>query len=146
MFTLRDLRIKYWQLRLGQSYCIWGIELDLRKSVTRQNIHIYIFFLSFYSFIVFWERGREWERGKETSMPGCLLHAPQLGTWPTTQACALTENQTEDPLVCRPVLNPQSHTSQGYVSVLMPVQFMTCLFCSIDIVVIPQANTLSCWL
>ena len=41
------------------------------------------------------------------------LARPQLGTWPTTQACALTENQTSDPLVHRPVLNPLSHTSQG---------------------------------
>ena len=38
---------------------------------------------------------------------------PSQGTWPTTQACALTGNQTGDPLVCRPVLNPQSHSSQG---------------------------------
>ena len=36
-----------------------------------------------------------------------------LGTWPATQACALTRNQTDDPLVCRPMLNPLSHPSQG---------------------------------
>ena len=42
-----------------------------------------------------------------------LAH-PQLGTWPATQACALTENRTADPLVCRPALNPLSHTSHGY--------------------------------
>ena len=35
---------------------------------------------------------------------------PLLGSWPTTQACALTRN----PLVGRPALNPQSHSSQGY--------------------------------
>ena len=40
-----------------------------------------------------------------------MLHF--LGTWPETQACALTRNQTGDPLVCRPVLNPLNHTSQG---------------------------------
>ena len=38
---------------------------------------------------------------------------PLLGTWSTTQACALTANWTSDPLICRPVLNPLSHTSQG---------------------------------
>ena len=27
---------------------------------------------------------------------------PRLGTWPTTQACALTGNQTGDLLLCRP--------------------------------------------
>ena len=38
---------------------------------------------------------------------------PQPGTWPTTQACALTGNRTHDLPVCRLALNPLSHTSQG---------------------------------
>ena len=38
---------------------------------------------------------------------------PLLGTWPTTQACALTGNRTSYPLVCSLALNPLSHTSQG---------------------------------
>ena len=33
------------------------------------------------------------------------LLCPLLGTWPETQACALTGNWTSDPLVCRLVLN-----------------------------------------
>ena len=41
-----------------------------------------------------------------------LLICPQLGTWPATQACALTGNRTSDPLICRLVLSPLSHTSQ----------------------------------
>ena len=41
-----------------------------------------------------------------------LTHAP-TGDWPATQACALTGNQTVNPLVLRPALNPPSHTSQG---------------------------------
>ena len=41
-----------------------------------------------------------------------LVH-PILGTWPTTQACALTGNQTCKPLVLRPALNSLSHTSWG---------------------------------
>ena len=45
------------------------------------------------------------------------LVRPLLGTWPETQACALTGNQTGDLLVLRPVLNPLSHTSQGHRSV-----------------------------
>ena len=40
------------------------------------------------------------------------LKHPLLGTWTTTQACALTENRTSDPLVYRLVLNPLSHTIQ----------------------------------
>ena len=43
-------------------------------------------------------------------MCGCLSIAPLLGTWPTTEACALTGNQTGDSLVHRPALNPLSHT------------------------------------
>ena len=42
-----------------------------------------------------------------------LAHPP-LGTWPATQACALTGNLTSDPLVHRLALNPLSHTSQGH--------------------------------
>ena len=42
-------------------------------------------------------------------------HVPPTAglTWPATQACALTGNQTGDPLVHRQVLSPLSHTSQG---------------------------------
>ena len=45
-----------------------------------------------------------------------LAH-PQLGTWPATQACALTRNQTGDLSVCRPALNQLSHTSQGQTEI-----------------------------
>ena len=46
-------------------------------------------------------------------MCGCFSRAPYWGTWPVTQACALTGNQTSDLLVHRPMLNPLSHTSWG---------------------------------
>ena len=46
-------------------------------------------------------------------MCGCLSCVPHQRTWPTTQACALTGNQTGDPLLHSLVLNPLSHTSQG---------------------------------
>ena len=47
------------------------------------------------------------------------LMRPLLGTWHTTQACALTGNLTSDPLVHRSALNPLSHTIQSttYISV-----------------------------
>ena len=41
------------------------------------------------------------------------LTCPHLGTWPATQACALTGNWTGDLLVHRPALHPLSHISQG---------------------------------
>ena len=41
-----------------------------------------------------------------------VSRAPPLGSWPASQACALTENRTGDPLVHRPAFNSLSHTSQ----------------------------------
>ena len=54
------------------------------------------------------EGKRRRKRGRETSMCGCFSHGPYWGTWPTTQACSLTGNQTGDPLVHRLVFNPLS--------------------------------------
>ena len=72
---------------------------------------LFVFFLRFYLFFNKGE-GREKERERTINVWLPLVHL-QLGTWPTTQACALTGNQTGDLLVCRLVLNPLSHTSQG---------------------------------
>ena len=41
------------------------------------------------------------------------LTRPTLGTWPATQAPALTGNQTGNLLVCGWALIPLSHASQG---------------------------------
>ena len=61
-------------------------------------------------FIYFREKGREGEReGNINVWLPCAC--PLLGTWPTTQACALTGNRTGDPLVLRLALNSLSHTS-----------------------------------
>ena len=67
-------------------------------------------------FIVLRERGREGGRERERNISVWLpLTCPLLGAWPTTQSCALIGSQTSNSLVHRPVLNPLSHTSQGYV-------------------------------
>ena len=50
------------------------------------------------------------ERNINVQLP---LICPLLGTWPATQARALTGSQNGDPLVRSLVLNPLSHTSQG---------------------------------
>ena len=52
-------------------------------------------------FFIFRERGREGEREGNVHVWLPLKH-PLLGTWPTTQACALTRNRTSNPLVCSP--------------------------------------------
>ena len=72
------------------------------------------FFLRFHLFI-YRQKGREGqEKEKEGNIDVWLpLARPPLGTWPTTQARALTGNRTSDPLVRRPALNPLSHTTRG---------------------------------
>ena len=62
--------------------------------------------------------GREKERERNISVWNIHLLSlprPQLGTWSSTWACALTGNKTYDLSVPGPALNPQSHTSQGRV-------------------------------
>ena len=59
--------------------------------------------------------GREGEKERNINVWLPLTH-PLLGTWPPTHACALTGNQTSDPLIRRPVLNPLSHSSQGGIT------------------------------
>ena len=70
-------------------------------------------------FILFLDRRERREKERERNINvWLLLTCPLLGYWPTTQACALTKNQTSDSLVLRLVLDPLSHTSQGRVGVL----------------------------
>ena len=54
----------------------------------------------------------------ERHMDQLPLTHPQLGTKPETQACALTGNRTWDLSGHRLLLNPLSHTSQGFCFVL----------------------------
>ena len=45
-------------------------------------------------------------------MCGCLSRTPLLGTWPNTQACALTRNRTGNPLACGMMPNQLSCTGE----------------------------------
>ena len=72
------------------------------------------FFKRFYLFIFREGEGREKEKERNISLWLPLTH-PQLGTRTITQVCALTGNQTGDPLVHRPALNPLSHTRQRFI-------------------------------
>ena len=76
---------------------------------------IYFFNHFFKDFIyLFLERGEGKEKERERNISVWLpLPCPLLGTWLSTQACALTGNRTGHSLVCRPTLNPLSDTSQG---------------------------------
>ena len=55
------------------------------------------------------------------------LARPQPGTWPATQACALTGNQIGDLLVPRLALKPLSHTSPVYILTLFQLNFQHAL-------------------
>ena len=65
---------------------------------------------------VFLDRGegREKEGERHINVWFPLTPPPH---WTATQACALTRNQTGNPLVCRPKLNPLNHTSLGSCSI-----------------------------
>ena len=67
----------------------------------------FVFCFFFKDFIyLFLERGEGEEKGGESNINvWLLLERSLLGTWPATQACALTGNQTGDLLVHRPALN-----------------------------------------
>ena len=60
---------------------------------------------------------------KKTSI-SCLSQAPQLGTEPPTQACALIWNQTGDSLLCERTPNQPSHTGQGISSSFKPTHLL----------------------
>ena len=70
------------------------------------TLYSVLFFLKIFIYLFLdQEEGREKERERNISV-WLLFTYPLLGTWPATQACALTGNQTSNPLVLRPVLNP----------------------------------------
>ena len=64
-----------------------------------------IFLKYFIYLLIFKETGREGEREGDKRQCVVASHMPPLGTWPTTQACALTGNRTSDSLVHRQELN-----------------------------------------
>ena len=77
---------------------------------------LYIFFLFKNDFIyLFLEREEKRERNINVLLP--LVH-PQLGAWPTIQACAPTGNWTSGPLVCRPVLKSIEPRQPGCIFLL----------------------------
>ena len=97
---------------LSDDFLMRRLELRVLGRKIMEIMCHFLFFLTFYLFI-FRERGREGEReGRNINVWLSLKHPP-LGTWSSSQACALTRNWNGDLLVCRRALNPLSHTSQG---------------------------------
>ena len=75
------------------------------------NFYYFLSFLKRFYLFIFREReGREKVRERNSNVL-LLLARPLLGSWPATQACALTGYQTGGPLVRSLVLSPLSHTT-----------------------------------
>ena len=85
--------------------------LPFKIFIVLPNMSFFLKILFIYLFLDR-EEGRKKERERNINV-WLPRRCPLLGTWPTTQACALTRNRTGDPLVHRLALNPLSHTSQG---------------------------------
>ena len=78
---------------------------------------------------LFLERGEGREKERERNIIVWLpLMQPLLGTWPATQACALTGSRTNNPLICSQALNPLSHTSQGSPLCFIQILGLACQF------------------
>ena len=99
--------------------------IDFREGRER-NIDLLFYFLmhslvdSFFLRLYFFtlrERARKGERDRNISV-WLPLTCPPPRTQPAAQACSLTGNRIRDPLVCRPALNPLSHSSQGHWLIL----------------------------
>ena len=72
------------------------------------------------------------------------LTRPQLGTWPITQACDLTRNQTGDLLVCRPALSPLNYTHQGNIYIFYYTYFLLYIFFILYIYIYKITPQLKC--
>ena len=100
-----------------------GKETGLGLEGRRKSLlyRLYLFLKRFYL-----DRGEGKEKEREGNIDVQEKHqrlpltCPHLGTWLTAQAYALTWNQTGDHLVGSLVLNPLSHTSQGWVQSFKP--------------------------
>ena len=82
---------------------------ELTLSKVENNLFWYFSFFFFFKGFMFLfistQRGREGEREGEKHQCVVASHMPMLGTWPETQACALTGNWTGESLVrCHPRL------------------------------------------
>ena len=101
--------VVYSPKKLGIIICLY------HKSLGKLgNAEVLFFFLKDFIYL-FLEKGVR-ERNITLWLP--LKHL-LLGTWPTTQTCALTGNQTGNLMVHRPTLKALSHTSQGRKDALL---------------------------
>ena len=98
---------------------------------------LYFYFIFQRCIYLFLERGEGKEEEMERNINMWLpLACPLLMTWPATQACTLTRNRSCDPLVCKTVLSPLSHTGQGlplFYYKIFYYKIISMSFCNITI-------------
>ena len=82
------------------------------SSLKTQVLKFLLFFFKDFIYI-FLERGKERNINVQEKHNLVASHMLPARSWPTTQACALTGNQTGDLSFLRPALNPLSHASQA---------------------------------
>ena len=89
---------------LGVTCCF---SVLLRNCPHRCTMGFLFCYFKIYFYLLMFREGE----GKENNQPSLTCHQP--GTWPAIQARALTGNWASDPVVCRRMPIPLSHTSQG---------------------------------
>ena len=127
-YVRRGLSVQLWCSYHSNTRTLWGtyIYIHTNKLSSLQKpegtfkgvvfslfFKQWVFFKDFFIYL-FLERkeGREFEKERKIYV-WLPLVCPLLGTWPATQACTPTGNQTGDLLVHRPALNPLNHTIWG---------------------------------
>ena len=95
--------------------------LSLSHQAVPLSLFPFSIFTSFFELLFFWdfiylfsEREEGRERGRDRNINWLPLTRPQLGTWPATQACALTGIYPVTFWFSGQGLNPLSHTGQGH--------------------------------
>ena len=95
--------------------CLAEPEMAQPHGTTDLHLEITFFYFKKDFSYLFLEKGEGREKERERNIHVWLpLMRPLLGTWPATQACALTGNRTGERLVRRPMRHPLSPTSQGW--------------------------------
>ena len=89
---------------------------DMKNTFTKCKIplkcHFFFIILKRFYLLIFRERGREGEREGEKHQCAVASPMPPTGDLAHKPGMCPDWESTSDPLVCRPVLNPLSHTSQ----------------------------------
>ena len=130
--------------QLDHLFNMWFIKTSpnlLQVASLAEQWEDHSFFLKDFIYL-FLERGEGKEKERERNINVWLyLVYHLLGTWPATQARALTGNWTGNPLVHRPALNPLSYTTQGWAGHSCQMHQERALSCPSWVVQLAEASS-----